>query len=1069
MKRFVWVAISTLVLSTSASAQITGDIRGLVTDPAGASVANAALTLVSVETGEKRTAQSDAGGRYNFNLLKIGAYEISAELTGFRKASARVSVKSAEIAGLNLRLEVGQITEQVTVTDAVTPLDTQSAQTQGSYDFKQVQEIPVARNPNNLAATLPGVIPALGPFNSGSFHTNGNRSRANNITIDNITATDISTGGTGSSNNQVLNFSSIKEVKIITNNFSAEFGRNSGAQVQYITKSGTNQFHGELYHFLRNDKLNARDWFDRSGRASISRFNQFGGVLGGPVIKNKTHFFLASEINPIRGAGGSRVAQVPTSAMLAQVTDPVSKALLDQYKLPAATSVAGDTGNAGQSAPSFTNAHQFSVRGDHQISSRDNIYGRYAEAYNEGTSAANTFINTNIANFGAISTNKSYSANVNETHIFSATVVNEFRAGFARTSPVFQVNSTVPLGPRIQFSDGRVDRFGSWDGGPQGRIQNTYQVSDTITWMRGRHTVKAGTDFFRYQGNSFLDSQTRGVYTFLTWEDFAAGRPNVYQQRYGGTARGHRTWIQSFFFQDDFRLTPTVTLNLGFRAEMYGSVSEVNRITSNLDFSCTSSMGAAGTGHLGCITTGQPVTGTNRYWQPRIGFAWNPGQGRTVIRGGWGLVSDFNFTNPLSNQRSLVPYVAQASITGQGNFTAGNTWANLIAGTAPIQAQSIAQVGRIRTDLLNYGDINPVINPRLQNPQVHQWSFGVQRQLWQGIVLKAAYNGTKGNYLQRNRQLNLNSNILPPSTSLADEQARAAQFRSSHDLMDGLPTRFANREDRRFNIVNYYDNSANSNFHAFEFMATRPFAGGYSIQVAGMWAKSIDDVSDALTVIPNDSTLIQDPRNARANRGLSGFDVPWRWVITHVWEPTWGRSIANPALNKLVTGWGFSGISSSRAGFPVSMTAGPRLAVANISTVTTGGLIRPNPAGAFEFKPLPAGSPGVPNSYDNPASATRISAYAASLGLSQPLLGNFGGLSRSSNRINGLTNFDWNVYKNIRFTERWALQLRGELYNAFNHHSFRDVNLNISNPAFGTYTSSDQSQRIVQVGAVLRF
>jgi hypothetical protein len=345
----------------------------------------------------------------------------------------------------------------------------------------------------------------------------------------------------------------------------------------------------------------------------------------------------------------------------------------------------------------------------------------------------------------------------------------------------------------------------------------------------------------------------------------------------------------------------------------------------------------------------------------------------------------------------------------------------------------------------------------------------VQRELAQGLVLKASYNGTKGNFLQRHRQLNLNSRPAAPATSLADERARLAAFRTSHDSMDGNATRSSTRLDPRFNVVNYYDNSANSNFHAFEFLATRAFRGGYSAQFAYTWSKSIDDVSDGLTVIPNDSTLLQDPRNTRANRGVSGFDTRQRWVVTHVWEPTWGKRVSNAALKHLADGWGFSGISSSRGGFPVSMIAGPRLAVANISTITTGGFIRPNVAGPFTFAPLPAGSAGVPSTYDNAASDVRISAYAANLGLSQPLLGNFGGLGRATNRINGQTNFDWNIYKNIRLAERWRVQVRAEMYNVFNHHSFRDVNVNISNPGFGSYTSADQSQRIMQMGAVLRF
>ncbi|MFN7923951.1 MAG: carboxypeptidase regulatory-like domain-containing protein [Bryobacteraceae bacterium] len=1052
-------------------AQITGEVRGLVSDPSGSAVPGAKVTLTSLETGERRSMSSDAEGRYAFPLLKIGDYSVAVEAAGFRKAVASAGVRSAEITSVNLKLEVGQVTEQVTVTDAANPLDTQSAQIQESFETKKVQEIPVTRNPNLIAATLPGVVPAPSGFNSGSFISHGNRARANNITIDNITATDISVAGTGSSNNGPLNYSSIKEVKVITNNFSAEFGRNSGSQVQYITKSGTNEIHGEAYEYFRNDYFNARDWFDRSGAPTVTRANEFGGVLGGPVIKNKTHFFVSSELFPIRGSGAARVAQVPTQSMIAQVTDPTSKRLLEFYKLPAATTDSGTFGTVQQNAPARTEFWQYSARIDHQISGRDSIYGRYGQSHNEGTSSTNTFQGTNLANFGLASTNTPYSLNVNETHIFSPTVVNEFRGGFGRTSPIFSIDTTVtPLGPRIIFSNNQIAEFGHSTSGPQGRVQNTFQYGDTINWMRRAHNVKAGADFYRYQGNSFFDAQTRGQYTFLNWDDFAAGRPNAYTQRFGSSARGHRQWIGGMFVQDDYRLRPNLTLNLGFRLEYFGPITEVNAISSNLDFSCRDSLGAAGTGAFGCFSLGKPMVRTNLYPQPRVGIAWNPGAGKTVVRAGAGLVADFNFMNPLTNQRFLAPFIVTQNLTGTGSFAGANSWASLIAGTAAIQREASSLLGRVRNDVLNYGDMNPVIDPNLENPQVFQWSFSVQRQLPENIVLKLGYVGTKANYLQRARQVNLNAALPAPAVDLADEAARAAQFLTSYNNMTGATQRFATRTDPRFNTVNYFDSSANSNFHAFEMLATRPFRGGYSIQVAYTFSKSIDDVSDGLTAIPNDSTLLQDPNNTRANRSVSGFDIPHRTVITHVWELPWGKHIASGWLRRLVAGWGTSGISQFRSGFPVSFESGPRLGVANPSAIMVGGFIRPNVAGPFGFDPQPAGSANAPQGVTNdPVAGRRISAYAASLGLSQPLLGRFGSLGRNTHRISGSTNFDWNVYKNVAITERMRVKLRCEIYNVFNHHSFQDVTRNVTSPAFAQYVTPAQGQRFLQLGAVVEF
>ncbi|HUQ91960.1 MAG TPA: TonB-dependent receptor [Bryobacteraceae bacterium] len=1046
-------SLSLFLLPALLLAQTTGELRGTVTDPAGASVPAAKVTLTSKETGEVRVSHTGDQGSYAFPLLKIGAYTIAIEAPGFRKAIANATVRSAEAIAVTVRLELGQLSEQIEVNGAVSPMDVNSVQAQESFSAKLVREMPVARDPNAFPLSLAGIVPAPPGFNSGSFVTNGNRARSNNITIDNISSTDVATGGTGSSNNSSLNFSSIKEVKVITNNMSAEFGRNSGAQVQYITHSGTNRFHGELFEYFRNNVLNARDWFDRSGSPSLTRYNEFGGVLGGPVVRNKTHFFLSSELVPVRGLGGTRIAQVPTPEMRARVTDPTSKRLLEQYQLPVS-----DAGAVTQSAANTLDYYQYSARLDHQISSRDSIYGRFGGASQDSTGPSIIFFNSNLANFGLTSLNKVYNANINETHVFSATLVNELRGGFARTSPVFDLLTTVPIGPRINFSNGQVANFGHADNAPQGRVQNNYQLSDTVTWVHRAHNVKLGGDFFRYQFNSYQDTQVRGTYTFLNWDDFAQGRPNAYSQRFGGTSRGHRTWTGSVFFQDDYRLTPYLTLNLGLRLETFGAVREVNNLVSNLDFNCRDSIGIAGAGPLGCFTIGGDAIHGNRYLQPRLGFAWNPRGSSFVVRGGYGLVSDFNYLNPIVNQRALPPYVVTAALTGAANITGANSWANLAAGTAAIQQQNRSLVGSIRSDVRNFGDVNPALDRDLKNPQVHQWSLGIQREMPQDFVVKVSYVGVKANYLQRLRTINLNANVPAPAVTLADEAARAQEFVSSYAAMNGAADRFGARVDRRFNSVNLNDNSANSNFHAFEFMATRPFRGGLSSIVAYTYSKSIDDVSDGLTNIPNDNIQIQNPLDLRGNRGVSGFDVKHHAVVTHVWEP------------RFLRGFGMSGISSWRGGFPVSFEAGPRLGVQNISAIATTGFIRPNAAGSFVFNPQPAGSAGTPQGLTaDPVATRRISAYAASLGLSQPLLGNFGTLGRNTHRLNGLTNFDWNAYKTIRLAERLSLKLRCEIYNVFNQHSFSNVDRNISSTTFGQYITLAQFQRTLQLGAVMQW
>jgi hypothetical protein len=693
---------------------------------------------------------------------------------------------------------------------------------------------------------------------------------------------------------------------------------------------------------------------------------------------------------------------------------------------------------------------------------------RHADAIHPG---AVDFIGTNIANFGANSVNGPRYLSLAETHLFSSTIVNEFRFGYGRGSPNFLINSTVPLGPRIEFANGEVNRFGVWEGYPQGRVQNTFQYSDTLTWVRGAHNLKFGADVYRYQANSVFDVLTRSLLRFDTWDDFAAGRPVAYQQRFGGSVRGFRETNQFYFAQDDWRVTRTLTLNLGIRSEVAGGISEVNGIASNLDIGCREPVGAAGTGPFGCFRLGKPAYDTNVNWSPRVGFAWNPGgDAKTVIRGGYGIAYDFVYFNLITNQRFLPPYIITQSISSQGAFAGGNTYANLVAGTATIQAEGIASVGVINPTARNLGSVSPAIDTHLRNPQVHQWSFGVQRELFNDLVLKASYVGTKSNYLQRTRALNLIQDArMVPATSLADEDARLDSYKVAVAAASGNASRPSNRIDPRFNEINFVESSANSNYHAFEFEALKSFRQGYSFRVAYTAAKSIDDVSDALAAILNDSPAQQNPNDNRDNRAVSGFDSPQRLAITHVYELPLGRGAHNKVTRALLSGWSFAGITSFRSGFPITFDTGARRGVQPLTLLgTTGGVVRPDAAASFDFQPEPARSAGAPNGLNNDPRQP-LSVYAASLGLSQPLMGHFGTLGRNRHRLNGETNFDWNIYKNTALTERVNLQLRVELYNVFNNTSFQEAVRNISNPAFGQYTVVSQDGRVIQVGARIVF
>lgn len=1057
-----------LFFSIAAYAQITGDLRGLVLDSSGAAVPAAKVVLRSVETGESRTQNSDGSGIFAFSLLRVGGYEIRVEKSGFRTSIARSEVLTGEIASVRVSLEVGQISDVIQVTEAAAVLDTENAQIQTSVTGQVIQELPVSRNPNLFALMAPGVAPvsANNPFlGSGSFNSNGGRGRGNNITVDGITATDVSVTGTGGTLNP-LNFSSIKEVKLITNNFSAEYGRNASSQMIYITKNGTNELHGEVFEYFRNDKLNARPFFDTSGKTNILRRNEYGWSLGGPVLipklfngRNKAFWFTDYQSLKTRGAGATRIARVPTPEQVAGITDPSTRALWQQYNVPTSPS-----GQITTAAPNKTDFWQYAVRGDFNFGNNDFVWFRYSEANSVQASDGLTFIGSNLPGFGANSKGRPRQSSAAYTHLFGSAAVNEFRFGYGQSDAGFPIDTPYAPGPRITFQDGSVNAFGVWEGLPQGREQRTYQMNDNFTLLKGRHTLKFGGEMYILQADSVFDALFRSRIDFASFADFQRGVPAVYQQRFGNSVRENRVKNFFGFAQDDWKVSRNITLNLGLRVEWAGGPIERNGLISNLNLDNRSAFGAAGTGPFGLLELGQPAFRSNTNWGPRLGFAWNVGgSSKTVVRGGYGIAYDFIFLNPITNQRFLPPFIVTGVLSGQTTFTGANSLASLLAGNSQLQRETAAQTGALPTGVQNFGAISPAIDQGLRNPQVHQWNFGLQREQL-GVVWKATYVGTKGNYLPRSRDINLIANGPAAATSIADETARLPQFQAAFAGQNGGATRVSNRIDPRYNAIVWVDSSANSNYHALQLEGQRRFGQTFFMNANWTWSKSIDDGSDVLGVLINDSSNQQDPLNNRNNRAASQFDLRHRAVFTAQWEPQWFKGASNWAVRNIAGNWGFSTITSFRGGFPVTLDSGVRRGLNPLTVIGGGAQIRPNAAGPVHFDPRPAGSAGSPSGL-NTDPIQRISAYAQTLGLSQPLLGNFGNMGRNVLRLNGERNFDVNVYKNLNVHERVKFQIRAELYNTFNNTSFQEVQRVITATDFGQYNVVGQPARVVQLGA----
>lgn len=512
---FLTLALAAFILAGTASAQISGDIQVTVTDPSGAVVPGAHVTVKNNDTGTTRTGTSDSTGVARFTNLTVGNYQVKVEASGFAAMTSQTVVNSGAIATVAMSLQVKTATQEVLVSEAAVQLNTVNSQLQNTDDSRRVMSLPTSSGGVLvLAGTAPGVTPVSprNPFlGLGSFNSNGGRGRGNNITIDNAVATDVST--TGAAGLGTVPLDAIKEFNVITNNFSAEFGRNSDAQVQILTKSGGNQFHGDLFEYFRNDKLNSRDYFDRTGSPAVLRNNDWGATAGGPVKKDKVFFFGTYEQNKIRGAGAARIATVPTPAQVSGNIDPTAAQLLKTLLVPTSPS-----GTVSSVAPNTTNSWALSGRVDANLTDKDYFFVRYGIQDSKAASAGLTFIDSALATNGASSTNKPQQVSISETHTFSPNTVNYFLSSYGRSLPNFPTLYNFGL-PEIQFNDGTAN-FGTWDGLPQGRTQNTFQYSDSVSHAMGKHLFKFGGDLHRIQSNDVFDSNVNGTMVFLTLNDF---------------------------------------------------------------------------------------------------------------------------------------------------------------------------------------------------------------------------------------------------------------------------------------------------------------------------------------------------------------------------------------------------------------------------------------------------------------------------------------------------------------------------------------------------------------------
>jgi hypothetical protein len=1062
----------TVIGASSAHAQYTtGSISGVVMDPSGAIVPGSSVTLKNLNINESTSLNSSSEGTYSFSALTPGQYSITVKAMGFVTAEVRVIVLASQNLTQNVTLQIGSQTESICVCAA--PIDVPSdASLSITFDSVEAVDLPTDRAITGLVALAPGVAPMYSPGGGGGLvkvggaqtgliSANGGRPENVNVEFDFTDANDWEFGGFALGTQPQPDM--VQQFSVLTSNLSAQYGIKSNGQIEMLTKSGTNIWHGQAYEYLQNNFLNATN--PVSGEATRIDENNYGFSMGGPVVRDKTFLFGGWQQNKTIGGGFSDLALVPTQAARGTVTDPTVTQLINSY-LPLPTSdVDANVGTISQNFSSPTNNYQFLVRGDENFLPKNQLSLRYFQG--TGTLVLPFPQFNTLAGFDADLHYEARNANITDDWTLTPNVVNQFRFAYARSLGLLPPENNLQS-PRFTVLDGSIASFGALPYFTQGRIFNVYQANDIVTWVHGRQSINVGFDTRYVQDNSVNETNDRGNYFFNSLPDFLAGQPAQYTQAFGPTELGFRERLFSTFVQDDIKVLPTLTVNAGLRWEYQGAVTEAHGLTSLLDPAVPGSIGEAGTGVLGTFRVGNPAIHANpANFGPRLGFAWNPRGKAFTLRGGYGIYYDsFNFTG-LSEARTTPPLNYTFSLT---NFSGTNSFDNLVAGTAPFITNSQAQVGSFGT-LTNFGTIT-TMNGSLPNPYSQQWDLVTEYQITPQSLVSVAYVGSKGTHLQAFIPINpiAPGNIPAPATSVADEEARIGEFSPAVANSNGPGN---NRLDPRFDQVNTITAAASSSYNSLQATFRQAFRYGLSLQASYTYSRSIDNSSSSN---PNQESFdpgVQQNVNALyLERGPSNYDIPHRVVVTGVWNIPFFAQREGVFARVLLQGWQFSSTNLWQSGIPANIYSGS-VSVADptspsgftsISDVNIDGVSAPSGADNTRANCATGGSSGF--KLGNAAS------IAAQTRFSQPLLGNDGTCGRNVYRLNSLVNFNWAFAKNFRLTESgplgsgpWSLQFRTEVYNMFNNPnrtvaSFSDLTL--TNPRFGLFDTAG-SPRTLQL------
>ncbi len=999
-----------------------GSIQGTVTDPTGAVVAGAKVDVKNLRTGVTRSVTTNDQGRYRIPDLIVGEYEAQVTAAGFQTSVQRnipLSVGSERV--VDFTMQVGQAQQTITVESQVSQVDTATAGIATLVESKQITDLPLnGRNYAQLIGLAPGVLQTVSGFPSGfygrgqDFSVAGARPEGQAYLLDNTNVQDFWNHGPGSAVlGTTLGVEAIAEFSTQTNTYSAQFG-GTGVAINAVTKSGTNDFHGSVYEYLRNSALDARAFYDPSKLPTFRR-NQFGGSLGGPIKKDKA-FFFANYEGLRQAQGQTRPTFVPDASVHATPgLSPLIQQLLSYYPIPT-TSLGGGIGPYNPVATQVGNEDYFLGRVDYTMSDKDSVFVRYVR---DGAQFTDPFSGSAIPLWPETHNTGNHYATIEERHILSPTIVNLVRAGFVRTKEASDLNNNLP---GLSFYPGRKNGTLTIAGGiaPLGSsiflpflfVQNKFSGADDVYWTRGNHNIKFGGLVERVQSNVDAPGWLGGQYNFNSIADFLAGRAFLFFGPLPSQSDGYRDFREldlTGYVHDDWKVSRTFTLNLGLRYEFVSNpVTSKHPLSAIVDYRKSTAFE-----NVPNVFKNNPSL---RNFDPRFGFAWDPfSDHKTAIRGGYGI-----FHNPIAPRTYASAYYFNPPYSFNVQVFPTFPTPTFPAVLQPSQSNAV-----------NYDTST--------TPYQEQWNLNIQRQLDSATIFTIGYVGSRGVHLFIQRDQN------PPTTTIGANGRRVFS----------TPGPFGPATNPRVNPAlgpyNGAEAMGNSVYHSLQVSVNRRFHRNFQGQFSYTWSHCIDNGSNTYGL--EGGFPVMDPYDASLDRGNCLFDR------RHVANASGLYSIpfhAGFTGHQLLEGWQLNGFWSFRTGIPFTPSDGfdyPAMGAAFVNP-------RPDLVGGRTAENIQV---GTLDQWFDPT------AYVL------PPAGQLGNAGRNTLFGPHFWNVDFSTFKDIAIKEQLKAQFRAEFFNILNHANWGNPNSSIfvgggaRNPLAGRITTLAAPMRQIQFALKLVF